>query len=365
MEKRGAYLNILYLINFAGKAGTEKYVSNLMHILAAKGENCHLAYGVDGKLSEDMEAAGFPCIRIKMRKTLKAAKELAAYCKKNKIDVIHAQYPRENVIALLSKLFYSRTKVVYTNHLTINQGIKWKILNRIFTPFDHRVIAVCRQGADIMRSNGVCKRRIQVIYNGVFPNEERVYDRSFAREYNIPDDTFVMSIMARYEIEKGLPFLLASLAKLKRKTDKPFVCFIAGDGSQFEEFAMMTSNSGMAENIIQLGFTRDGDRMLKSSDLYLNTSSKNEAMSFAVLEAMNAGLPLVVTDVGGNRDLAETNMVCGKVLSYGDKEGFSDAILEIMRSQELQKKLSDNSLKKLKEEFNLNKLAIDVFDTYK
>lgn len=358
-------MNILYLINFAGKAGTEKYVSNLMHILSAKGEKCHLAYGVGGKLSEDMENEGFPCICIKMRKTLQASKRLAKYCRDNKIDVIHAQYPRENIIALLSKLFYSKVKVVYTNHLTIDQGIKWKILNRVFTPFDHRVIAVCRQGADIMRGNGVCKRRIQVIYNGVFPNEKRIIDRSFAREFNVPDDTFVMSIMARYEVEKGLPFLLASLAKLKRKTDRPFVCFIAGDGSQFDEFAMMTTNSGMAENIIQLGFRSDGDRMLKASDLYLNTSSKNEAMSFAILEAMNAGLPLVVTDVGGNRDLAETNTVCGRVLQYGDKDGFSDAILEILESEELQKQLSDNALKKVNEEFNLDKLANDVFETYK
>lgn len=358
-------MNILYLINFAGKAGTEKYVMNLMHILSSKGENCHLAYGVGGKLSEDMESEGFPCVQIKMGKALKAAKKLARYCKENKIDVIHAQYPRENIIAILSKLFYSKPKVVYTNHLTIDQGAKWKILNLIFTRFDHRVIAVCRQGADIMRSNLVCKKKIQVIYNGVFPAGEKKRDRSFAREFGVPDDTFVMSIMARYEEEKGLPFLLASLAKLKRKTDRPFVCFIAGDGSQFEQFAMMNSNSGMAENVIQLGFRTDGDRMLAASDLYLNTSSKNEAMSFAILEAMNAGLPLVVTDVGGNRDLAETNTVCGRVLSFGDKDGFSDAILEIMQSDKLQKELSDNAIKKVGEEFNLYNLAMDVFDTYK
>lgn len=358
-------MNILYLINFAGKAGTEKYVINLVHILSSNGEKCHLAYCVSGKLSEDLESEGFPCLQLDMSKTLKAAKKLAGYCRENKIDVIHAQYPRENIIAILSRLFYSKPKVVYTNHLTIDQGIKWKILNLLFTRFDHRIIAVCRQGADIMRSNLVCKKKIKVIYNGVFPAGERKPDRSFAREFGVSDDTFVMSILARYEEEKGLPFLLASLAKLKRKTDKPFVCFIAGDGSKFDEFAMMNSNSGMAQNVIQLGYRTDGSRMLAASDLYLNTSSKNEAMSFAILEAMNAGLPLVVTDVGGNRDLAETNTVCGRVLSYGDKEGFSDAILEIMQSSELQRELSDNAIKKVSEEFNLNKLAMDVFDTYK
>ena len=272
-------MNILYLINYAGKAGTEKYVLNLMHILSAQGETCHLAYNVPGQLSETVSSEGFACFRFEMstKKALSAAKKLAGYCRENKIDVIHAQYPMENVIAILSRLFYRKVKVVYTSHLTIYQNTKWKILNRLFTPFDHRIIAVCRQGADIMISNGVKKDRIQVVYNGVEPKRERVYDRSFAREFGVNDDTFVMSIMARYAPEKGLPFLLASLAKLRRKTDKPFVCFIAGDGEEFDDFAVMSTNSGMSDCVIQLGFRRDSDRMLKASDLYLNTSSKNEA----------------------------------------------------------------------------------------
>lgn len=360
-------INILYLINYAGKAGTEKYVSNLMRILSARGENCHLAYSVPGLLSETMSAEGFPCFQFRMKasKALSCAKKLAGYCREHSIDVIHAQYPMENVIAILSKLFYKKVKVVYTNHLTIYQSIKWKILNRIFTPFDHRIIAVCRQGADIMVSNGVKKSRIQTIYNGIEPAKSREYDREFARSFGVSDDTFVMSIMARYSPEKGLPFLLASLSKLRKKAQKPFVCFIAGDGEEFDSFAVMSTNSKMSDRVIQLGFRRDSDRMLRSSDLYLNTSSKNEAMSFAILEAMNAGVPLVVTDVGGNRDLAETHTVCGTVVNFGDTEAFSDAILELMDDPGLLKQYSDNALRKVGEEFDLNKLAIDVFNTYK
>lgn len=359
-------MNILYLINFAGKAGTEKYVLNLMHILSARGENCHLAYNISGQLSETLENEGFPSFRFDMggKNVLGAAKKLAGYCRENKIDVIHAQYPRENMIALLSKLFYRTVKVVYTSHLTIYQGAKWKILNRIFTPFNHRIIAVCRQGAEILASNGVKKNKIQVIYNGVDPAGERIYDRSFARSFGVPDDTFVMSIMARYAPEKGLPFLLASLAKLRRKTDRRFVCFIAGDGEEFDNFAVMCQNSGMNDCVIQLGFRTDSAEMLKSSDLYLNSSSKNEAMSFAILEAMNAGVPLVVTDVGGNRDLAETHTVCGRVLRYGDSDGFSDAILELMENKELLEEFSDSAVKKVQDEFDLKKLALDVFNAY-
>ena len=126
----------------------------------------------------------------------------------------------------------------------------------------------------------------------------------------------------------------------------------------------MSTNSKMNDCVIQLGFRRDSDMMLRSSDLYLNTSSKNEAMSFAILEAMNAGVPLVVTDVGGNRDLAETNTVCGYVLDYGDSDGFADAIFTLMENKELLQQYSDNAIKKVAREFDLNSLAIDVFKTY-
>ena len=314
-----------------------------------------------------MSAEGYPCFRLEMsnRGALKSAKKLARYCREHEIDVIHAQYPMENIIAILSKLFYKKPKVVFTSHLTIDQGAKWRFLNRIFTPFDHRVIAVCRQGADIMRANGVKKSRIQVIYNGVEPAGERVYDRAFARQFGVPDDTFVMSIMARYSPEKGLKFLLASLKKVRRKSDKPFVCFIAGDGEEFDSFAVMNTNTQMSDRVIQLGFRTDGAEMLKSSDLYLNTSSKNEAMSFAILEAMNAGVPLVVTDVGGNRDLAETGIVCGRVIKFGDSDAFSDAIIELMGDPEKLRTLSDNAIKKVSESFDLKKLALDVYETYK
>ena len=96
----------------------------------------------------------------------------------------------------------------------------------------------------------------------------------------------------------------------------------------------------------------------------LTPSAKNEAMSFAILEAMNAGLPCVVTDVGGNRDLAETGIRCGTVVNYGDTESFARAILELMENDKLRETFSENAVTKVSEDFDLTKLAWDVFRAY-
>ena len=144
-----------------------------------------------------------------------AAKQLAAYCRERGIEVIHAQYPRENIVALLSLKHYSAPRVVYTNHLTIRSGLRWRILNRMFTPKDHRIIAVCR---DIMIQNGVCPERIEVIYNGVEPWADRSRDLSARKSLGVGGNDFMLTIFARYAPEKGLDFLLDSLAQLRRLT---------------------------------------------------------------------------------------------------------------------------------------------------
>lgn len=54
-----------------------------------------------------------------------------------------------------------------------------------------------------------------------------------------------------------------------------------------------------------------------------------------------------------------------RVLKFGDSDGFSDAMLELMENDALRAEYSANALKKVSEEFDLRKLALDVFETYK
>lgn len=361
----GITLRILFLINFAGKAGTEKYVENLVRIFSAADNECHFAYNIAGELSEKMAARGVPCLQLDLAGSpFAAAKVLAAYCREHKIEVIHAQYPRENIVALLSQRHYATPRVVYTNHLTIRSGLKWRVLNRIFTPRDHKIIAVCREGRDIMIQNGVCPERIEVIYNGVEPETQPVRDMSARSELGIGEGEFMLSILARYAPEKGLFFLLDALYELKGLTDRPFRCVICGDGEQFDAVKQKAAELGIGDIVVQTGYRNDANRILRASDLYLNTSSCNEAMSFSILEAMNCALPLVVTDVGGNRDLAETNIRCGFVVNYGDAAGFAGAIHRLMEDEALYRQFSADALRKISEEFDLEKLAWDVYRAY-
>lgn len=362
-------MNVLYLINYAGKAGTEKYVENLIRIGNGK-INPFFAYNIEGELSQKMKDASIPSLQVDMdkRSMLSAAKKLAEFCRANEIDVIHAQYPRENLVALLSKRHYDKPKVVMTNHLTLRleglSGKVWRILNRHFTPKNHCIIAVCNEGRDIMIENGVMAERISVIFNGIEPAGAPVKSDNIRKELGLSEDCFVMAILARFAPEKGLDFLLDSLAALKEKTDKPFCCLVCGDGELFAEIRTKLSALKLENECRLLGFRTDTREILLNSDTYICTSRCNEAMSFAILEAMNAGLPLVVTDVGGNRDLAESFIQCGFVSQYGDTDTFSSNIKLLMDDCALKEKYSAAATEKIAKHFDLNKLADDVFAAY-
>ena len=129
--------------------------------------------------------------------------------------------------------------------------------------------------------------------------------------------------------------LVRALARLKELTDKPFCCCVAGDGPLMEDIRGRIADAGLEREMRLLGFRTDAEDILAASDLYVCSSHCNEALSFAILEAMNAGLPLVVTDVGGNRDLAETGTVCGTVVPPGDAEAFAKAMAALMADDAL------------------------------
>lgn len=357
-------MKVLYLINFAGKAGTEKYVDNLINHLHPQKSECFLCYNIDGPLAEKMRDKGIKTFQLEMKSPFdtKASKKLAKICIENKIDIIHAQYPRENYIAIRSKKYGNPAKIVFTSHLTIHQPFLWKFFNRIYTKKNHCIISVCNEGKDILIENKVCPDKIKVIFNGIDASKMPAHDRSVLSEFGIGDEK-VISILTRFSPEKGLEFLVESIRLLRSKTDIPFKLLIIGDGDQFEEIKQKIKDEKLDDTIILTGFRTDTNALLAASDIYLMSSS-NEAMSFAILEALANALPIVATDVGGNRDLVNIQQSCGYLVNFGDTVNFSNRIKDLLEDDKLRTEFSAAAKKKAQSVFDLNKLLEDVYKTY-
>ncbi len=359
-------LKVLYLINHAGKAGTEKYVYNLVKTFKEKDTKCYFAYSEPGLLSEQMEAMGIESLTLTMKHPfdLKAAKTLAAYCRENNIDVIHTQYPRENYIALLSRRYYSGTRVVYTCHLTLKTSLLWKITNKIMTRNNHKIISVCNNGKELLIGNGVPEDKIDVVFNGIRPSKEVVKNTEKRRELGIDPDTFVITTLSRYHMAKGLDFFTDSVARLKKMTDKKFVVLFLGDGELFGEIKAQIEALGLENEIKQLGFRNDANEILKASDLYVNSAKCYEALSFAILEALDCALPVVATNVGGNGDIINNETNCGILVEYGDTLAMAEAVYTMMHDEEKYEEFSRNARITVTEKFDLDVLLEETYKKY-
>ena len=225
---------------------------------------------------------------------------------------------------------------------------------------------MCNNAKELLVSNGVNPKKIDVIFNGITYSDEPVEkNNKIRKELGIDEDTFVISILARYHMSKGLDFLVDSIAQLDKKMVRKYVLLIAGDGEYYEDIKNQIHTLGLEEKIIQLGYRDDTSDILRASDVYVNSSKCYEALSFAILEGMSNNLPIVATNAGGNSDIVNDNTDCGFLVEYGDTHAFADALYKLSQDKELCLKLGENAKKATKEIFNLEKVLQQTLDEYK
>ena len=359
-------LKVLYLLNHAGKAGTERYVQSLVEKLDKKYIKAYFAYNEEGLLVERLKELGVETHKITMRHRLdiKAALDLSNLCKKLGIDLIHTHYPRENYIAIMSRLFNPGIKVFYTNHFVLRDNKLVRCLNRLLIPFETTIIAVCNKGKEMLISNGMDGSKINVIFNGVDPSQWGEPEPSMLREeFCIGNDEFVLLCASRFAYDKGHEYLINSISELKKKAKKKFRFILAGDGPFLEARKKQATELGLDDVIIFAGFRKDIKNLYDGSDLYIN-SSAHEALSFLIIESLASGLPVIATDMGGNSDIINDETKCGILVKYDDAPELADAICRVMENESFLAELKVNAYKAVQEKFNLDKIVMQTYNLY-
>lgn len=358
---------VLYLLNYAGKAGTERYVETLVRFLGGSRIKPYFAYHEGGLLVERMEAMGVPVRQIEMKSRFdrKAAKALAALCREWSIDLVHCHYLREHYIALLAKKYAPALRVVYTNHFIRKNDAMTRISNRWMDRRQDQIIAVCNRGKQQLIANGWSGDRIQVIFNGVDPaawTGERSAS-TLRAELHLPEDRFVMLCASRFAEDKGHKYLIDSLKRLTEICNIPFTMVLAGDGPLLEASKAQIQALGLEESVKWIGFREDVKNLYHGSDLYIN-ASRHEALSFLIIEAMAAGLPVIATDMGGNRDIVNPESGCGLLVEYDNPRSMADAMKRMIEDRDLLARCRENALITIREKFDIHKLAEDTYQVY-
>ena len=259
---------------------------------------------------------------------------------------------------------------IYTRHCTFpikkmyRVPMLKKIVGRCQGIISNGVIAVAEIVKEDLNEMGVSDKMIQVIVNGVsgirrLSENER---KKIREKLSIPQDAVVVGIFARLEEYKGHKDLIDAAEHLIKISDG-FRFLVVGKGSYEEELLEYCRKKGVLHRFIFTGFVDDVTEYLNVTDINVNCSHGTETSSLALSEGMSIGLPMVVSDFGGNRYMVE-NHINGLLYPPYDGSALADAIKNIASDDSLRRSLSENARGRYERELNSKKMTKATYDYY-
>lgn len=272
-------------------------------------------------------ARGFRPIQI-----IKDVLGLRAYIRKEAFDIIHTHGSQDSWAAALALSgLRKRPHLVRTKHNIF--PIEDHVFNRwLYGKATEKIVCISRAIVDYCASKPYLKREnFVLIHSAVNADYYGGGDGvKIRREFNL-QNRFVAGIIGRLRSEKGHPYLLKAIAKIKDQIPN-FSLFVCGDGTLFRELHEQSEKLGIADRTIITGFRKDIPDILAALDLFI-LPSLSEGLGTAVLEAGAAGLPIIASNVGGIPDIIDDGKN-GRLVPPADADALADAILYFYQNRE-------------------------------
>lgn len=309
-------------------AGASAHVAVLGRALLERGHECRVFVGGSGPHDTWLLDRRIPVERVKglsravrPHADLRALVDFTRRMKAFEPDVIAAHTAKAGALARVTGRILGQP-VVYTPH-------GWPFLDGVPAGSARRSVAIerlsARLGGQVVvvseyeRTFGIAKRigrpeHMTTIRNGipdVSPAMLAAPDRSPPQ----------IIMVARFDEQKDHDTAIKALHHLAH-LDWSLV--LVGAGERMETVKTIVSAVGLRDRVQFVGQSDDVTAHLSLSQIFL-LASKWESFPLSVLEAMRAGLPTVVTDVGGAREMGEPG-VSGLLVDRGDEVGLANAL---------------------------------------
>lgn len=221
-------------------------------------------------------------------------------------------------------------------HRTIAQGLLAHGADRIVCvnePIRQRLQQLWRMAS----------HRLEVIPNGV--DLGRFAPRASERK------RLVVGSVGRLAAVKDFATLVRAVAVLRDKSPAiELQCVIYGSGPEQVSLSRLISSLSLGEQVILAGPTDTPEACYGEIDVFVN-SSLSEGMSNTLLEAMACGLPLVCSDIKGNRSWLRDNENC-RFFPRGDAEGLAAILSDLSTRADERRRFGHNNRARVEKEFD-------------
>lgn len=287
-----------------------------------------------------------------------------------RIDIVQPFLSPATFFGLLPALTRETTMTIVTERCGVrqNRGIGYKTYRTIEDWFSHLADAIVPNssaGADMLVARGLPRGKIRVIYNGVNFERLAVNDEataSYRAQLSAGNDVFVAGMLASLTPAKGHATAIRAIAELRDRYPQIRLA-IVGDGPRRSELETVTNELGLSEQVTFFGYQRNVSDFLAAFDVLISASHDNEGCSNSILEAMVLGVPVIATDIGGNRELVKPGDT-GRLVVPGDPESLAEAVARSMHEPAETQAMAERARDRINEKFGLARMVHEYEQLY-
>jgi glycosyltransferase involved in cell wall biosynthesis len=350
---------ILHTIETWGPGGAETVLLNLASKLDRRRFRSLALLNKDGWLRRSLRSEGVETFVAESRRwcDFRLPRTMAKVVKRENVDLIHSHLPDQNFYSCLAGWLTGR-KTIVTYHGPVEfsrvDQLRHEIKLRWVRHSAAVVVVVCDYVGQILTRVGFPLEKIVRIYNGIdtklfIPGPERkLHD-----ELRLPERTQLVGMVANLRHCKGYEFFIRAARKVADVL--PHVQFVAVGGpvdeGVEERLTDLVRQLGLQDVFHFLGFRTDTPGILADLDVFV-LSSLSEGFPLAILEAMAAGRPIVVTRCGGPAEVVEDG-VSGLLVPPADADALASKICELLSDPGRAAVLGRNAQTRASRQFSL------------
>lgn len=293
-----------------------------------------------GALGEKIERSGFEVIELQRMRSKRfdpaAVSDLARLMGSRQIDILHANMYHANLYGRLAALRVKgrRPRVIAAIHSLYTERKQHRLLiNRVLNRYTDCILTVSDAARDdILRYERVLAQKVIVLPPGrsLRHLQTPLTPEQAKERLGLAGSDFVLGTVGRLVAAKGHRFLIEAVAILAgRGMDVKLV--VAGGGPLEAALKGQLAELGIGDRVLLLGSRGDVPELLRGMDVFV-MSSVSEAAPVALVEAMAAGLPCVVTTAGGMVAMVDGGR-CGVLTRPGDGVALAEALANLIRDE--------------------------------
>lgn len=336
-------MKVLILIGNLIAGGIERQGIHDANALSEAGFNIYLGFLKDGRY-RSLLAPSVHLIDFSGATYISSMYRIFHFCRKEHIEIICSHHVVLNLIsAITAKLI--RCKCIVNEHgLSLNSKLRHVQMRRLTYLFANEIIAACKATLEVRHNReGLSSNRGVVVYNCFrnVTNDDLGNNATFLREeLNLPENSIIIGTVTRMHPAKCVD-LFVDMAEVIRRKHRNVYFVILGDGQLYKNIEQKILDLKMSNYIFPLGFKKNVTSYLKQFDLFALTS-KIEANSLALLEALSMRIPCLAFNVGGNSEIIQ-NGYNGYLAEFPNVSGLAEYASLLIEQDEMRCEMGGNA----------------------